>query len=168
LSKDYESMSEVKLTDIAMLENPHCFRNDCGQGYQGGQKFIVKESGPLYFEAGDIIVKNPVPMKYGLQVGSGDLVGYQPIKITQDLVGKTIAVFKSVEIKTINDKPSRDQIIWFLNVKLAGGIAIVLHCNRQLSVEELLAMPRRTDKHGEVKDKAIAELYATYQRRRGF
>lgn len=165
---DYESMSEVELTDIAMIDNPHCFRNDCGQGYQGGKKFNVKQDGVIPVAEGDLIVLNPSPMKYGLQVGSGDLVGWEPIKVTPELVGKTIAVFKSVEIKTIKDKPSREQIIWFLNIKLSGGIAIVLHCNKPLSVEELISMSRRTDKAGKAKDKAIDVLYNEYKRRRGF
>lgn len=159
--------SEAKLTDRAMLEHKHCYRNDCGQGYQGGQKFKVKADGVIPVKEGDLILKNPSPVKYGLQKGSGDLVGWTPVKVTEKLVGKTIAVFTSVEIKTIKDKPGRDQIIWYFNIKMAGGIAIILHCNEPLTTEQLLAMTRRTEAAGAVKDKVIDNLYTEYKRRKG-
>lgn len=164
---NYEDMSEVKLTDLARLDDPHLFRNDCGQGWQGGQRFKAKSSGPVYLEAGEEIIRNPTRVKYGLQVGSGDLVGWQRVEVTPDLVGKTIAVFKSVEIKTKNDKIDREQIIWYFNVKLAGGIAQVKHCNKLLTVDEVLALPRRSNKAAEAKDKIIEGLHSEYLRRRG-
>lgn len=171
MTGDDKNMSEAKLTDLAMLSNKHCFRNDCGQGYQGGVKKVAKTSGPIHVEKGDIVVINPVPVKYGLQVGSGDLVGYTEVKLTPEMVdklkGKTVAIFTSVEVKTLRDKPSRDQIIWYLNVRLSGGIAKMLHCNKDLTIEEILAMPRRTDKNKEAKDKIIDDLYQEFNRRRG-
>jgi len=159
--------SEAKLTDRAMLTHKHTFRNDCGQGYVGGQPFNVKKAGPIHVEPGDLVVKNPSRMKYGLQTGSGDLIGWTPIIVTEKLIGKTIAIFTSVEIKTIKDKPGRDQIIWFFNIKLAGGIAIMLHCNKELSVDELLSMSRRSEAASVAKDKIIDNLHTEYKRRRG-
>ncbi len=41
----------------------------------------------------------PRAVKYGLAVGSSDLIGITPVKITQDMVGKTIGVFTGVEVK---------------------------------------------------------------------
>lgn len=164
---EYSDLSEVKLTDIAIKDNPYVFKNDCGQGYHGGQRFTAKTSGPIHVQAGDIIIKNPTPVKYGLEVGSGDLIGWRPIKITPELVGKTIGVFLSIEIKTKNDKPSRDQIIWYLNLRLSGCIAEILHCNKKLTVDEFLAMSRRSDKAAEVKDKIIDNLFQELKMRGG-
>ena len=44
-------------------------------------------------------VTAPRAIKYGLAVGSSDLIGITPIKITEDMVGKTIGVFTGVEVK---------------------------------------------------------------------
>ena len=41
----------------------------------------------------------PRAIKYGLAVGSSDLIGITPIEITPDMVGKTIGVFTGVEVK---------------------------------------------------------------------
>lgn len=41
----------------------------------------------------------PRAVRYGLAVGSSDLIGITPVKITPDMVGKTIGVFTGVEVK---------------------------------------------------------------------
>lgn len=41
----------------------------------------------------------PHAIRYGLAVGSSDLIGITPVKITSDMVGKTIGVFTGVEVK---------------------------------------------------------------------
>jgi len=43
----------------------------------------------------------------------------------------------------------------------------MLHCNKELSVEELLAMSRRSEAASAAKDKIIDNLHAEYKRRRG-
>lgn len=42
---------------------------------------------------------------YGLHNGSHDLIGIKKVKITPDMVGKTIGVFVSIEIKKSGWKP---------------------------------------------------------------
>jgi VRR-NUC domain len=63
---------------------------------------------------------------FGLHVGSGDLIGWTPTLITPDMVGRTLAVFTSVEVKTPTGKVSRDQQHWQDAVTKAGGVAVVL------------------------------------------
>ena len=41
----------------------------------------------------------PHAIRYGLAVGSSDLIGITPVKITPDMVGQTIGVFTGVEVK---------------------------------------------------------------------
>lgn len=41
----------------------------------------------------------PRAVRYGLAVGSSDLIGITPVKITPDMVGKTVGVFTGVEVK---------------------------------------------------------------------
>jgi hypothetical protein len=58
-------------------------------------------------------------------VGSGDLIGWKAITVTPEHVGKTFAVFLSIEVKTATGKPSAEQVRWQKVVKQHGGIAMI-------------------------------------------
>ena len=62
------------------------------------------------------------PVQFGLAKGSSDLIGFKTIKITPDMVGKEIAQFVSLEIKTERSKLSTLQHNWLQKVKSSGGI----------------------------------------------
>lgn len=59
-------------------------------------------------------------VQYGLCVGSSDLIGYLPVTITQEHVGKTLAVFVAIEAKSAAGtlRPEQRQ---FLNVANQHG-----------------------------------------------
>lgn len=64
------------------------------------------------------------PVRYGLVEGSGDLIGYTPVVITSDMVGKTIAVFTSVEVKRPKGGTLKDsQKNFIIQVLKHGGFA---------------------------------------------
>jgi hypothetical protein len=42
----------------------------------------------------------------------GDLIGFEEVKITPDMVGKTVAVFKNIEIKGRGDVAKSGQKRW--------------------------------------------------------
>jgi hypothetical protein len=85
--------------------------------------------------------KTGIPVRFGMgniskehnaQVKSSDEIGWTPVRITQQMVGKHIAVFTAIEIKTPSfkikseyRKGSREAAqLKFINiVKYAGGIA---------------------------------------------
>jgi hypothetical protein len=95
-------------------------------------------------ELGTILYKNNVGMmkdqfgnviRFGLCKGSSDLIGWTPVTITEDMVGKTIAVFTAVEVKRDKFGPygaTDDQIHFINNVKRHGGMAGVADCNKDL------------------------------------
>jgi hypothetical protein len=60
---------------------------------------------------------------YGLCTGSSDLIGWTSIEITEEMIGKKLAIFTALEIKTETGKVSPEQKIFLENVKNAGGIA---------------------------------------------
>lgn len=66
-----------------------------------------------------------IPVKCGLAVGSGDDIGWQKITITPEMVGRTVAVFLSVESKTPTGRVRPEQIEWRDCVKQAGGLAFI-------------------------------------------
>ena len=64
-------------------------------------------------------------IRYGLTTGSADLIGWQTVTITPDMVGQRFARFLSVEVKTPTGRLSPEQSTWRQAVLKAGGIAVV-------------------------------------------
>lgn len=74
----------------------------------------------------------------GLQPkGSGDLIGIRSVKITQDMVGKTIGQFVCIECKTSKGaiRPEQKNYIDFIQSK--GGLAAV--CRSEADAIKLLS-----------------------------
>jgi ribosomal protein S19 len=42
------------------------------------------------------------PVQFGLCKGSADLIGWKRVTVTPEMVGSTVAVFTSIEVKTRN------------------------------------------------------------------
>ncbi len=63
-------------------------------------------------------------IRYGLCNGSSDWIGWRPITITPDMVGKQVAVFLAIETKDTTDA-NDDQLRFLSAVLEAGGIALV-------------------------------------------
>lgn len=61
-------------------------------------------------------------VQFGLAKGSSDLIGFKKIKITEDMIGKEIAQFVSIEIKTEKGKLTTQQNNWLTFINKAGGI----------------------------------------------
>jgi hypothetical protein len=73
--------------------------------------------------SGLFYTKMGTPVRCGLCVGSSDLIGYAPVKITADMIGKTVAVFLAIECKSRRGREEQDQIAFALAVQKAGGCA---------------------------------------------
>ena len=58
--------------------------------------------------------------------GSSDLIGWKRVTITPDMVGSTVAVFTSIEVKTATGRLRPEQRQWLDAVQAAGGIAGVV------------------------------------------
>lgn len=63
------------------------------------------------------------PVQFGLARGSADLIGWRTITITPDMVGRQVAVFTSIEVKTPTGRVRPEQQAWLSAVQRAGGIA---------------------------------------------
>ena len=61
-------------------------------------------------------------VKYGLCVGSSDIIGFVPVVITPDMVGQTVAVFLAVETKA-GTKATKEQDAFIAMVQRFGGRA---------------------------------------------
>ena len=118
------SILEKNIINRVLIKFPTLFRNNTGKGWVG--KIISHTEGIL-------ILLNPRPLNTGLCVGSSDLIGWTPIKITHDMVGHTISVFTACEIKTDNLKPTKEQTNFINAVNKQGGIACVAYSENDLT-----------------------------------
>lgn len=110
------------------------FRNNVGTGWIGKTFRVLKpvnvviNNQLMQLNAGDIVIKEPRPLDAGLFKGSSDLIGWKTIVIEPEMIGKSIAVFSSIEVKKHNGKATNEQVIWIQNIRNAGGIAGVARC----------------------------------------
>lgn len=63
-------------------------------------------------------------IRYGVcNPGGSDIIGFTKIKITPEMVGKEVAVFTAVEVKTVTGKKRTAQENFIRVVNSSGGIA---------------------------------------------
>ena len=103
------------------------FRNNTGTAWQGE---IIK------LKNGDILIKNPRPIHFGLCKGSSDSIGFIPVKITYSHVGKTLPVFTAIEFKSKTGRLSTEQKNFNEMILSHNGISIT--ANSALTQTELL------------------------------
>jgi hypothetical protein len=109
------AMNETNLMNTIMLAPHGCrlFRNNTGA--------IKDQTGRL--------------VRFGLCKGSSDLIGFKPVTITPEMVGRQVAVFTAIEVKTPDGKPTPEQLHFLNRVKELGGIAGIAR-----SVDDVLAI----------------------------
>lgn len=79
---------------------------------------------------GDVLIRNARPFKAGIE-GMHDLVGWQSVEVTPEMVGMRLAVFASLEVKGARGRPRKMQLVFRDNVLKAGGLSGIVY-----SVEE--------------------------------
>ncbi len=90
------------------------FRNNTGMAWQG----IIKKQAN-----GSILLMSPRPVNFGLCEGSSDLIGWTPYEIQPEDVGKKVAIFTAIEVKTKSVTSTKEQKNFIARVKADGGIA---------------------------------------------
>lgn len=121
-------MLESKLMrkiQVAMSDaGARMFRNNVGLGWIGKSRHIT-ETMTVNVYPGDVIIQNARPLHAGLVEGSSDLIGFLPITITQEMVGRRIAVFVASEVKSDGGVLRTEQRNFLNVVNEAGGIGMV-------------------------------------------
>jgi hypothetical protein len=112
------------------------FRNITAQGW-AGKSFELKAGEKYTAPTRCRVVLDPYPIKAGLCVGSGDLIGGEEVTITPDMVGQTVLVFASWEVKSGTGRPTEEQKTFARVVRGRGGIAATVR-----SEEEAVAATR--------------------------
>jgi len=120
---------ETNLTrkiQLALGKNPkiRIFRNNSGKCWIGAsRKFTQAQT--VNVKSGDVLVQQARYFDAGLCVGSSDLIGMKSVTITPDMVGKTMAVFTAIEVKTPTGKISPEQVNFLNMVQKMGGLGII-------------------------------------------
>lgn len=102
------------------------FRNNVGMGWTG-QRLQLKPGQPYHVSHGDVVLRMARPLHSGLAKGSSDLIGLFTLKITPEMVGSSVAVFTSPEIKVPGKSATPEQGRWIKMVNGHGGFAGVFH-----------------------------------------
>lgn len=55
--------------------------------------------------------------------GGSDLIGITPIRITPDMVGKTVGVFTAIEVKSKTGRATEQQVNFIKSIEKQGGLA---------------------------------------------
>jgi hypothetical protein len=109
------------------------FRNNTGSAWVGyGKPIRIKQSGKYFIEAGSVVLEKARPINYGLAVGGGDLFGFRPVVITQEMVGTTIAQVANVEGKTSSTKTTKEQLNFHNFILNSGGFSKIVRSEEEL------------------------------------
>ena len=100
---------------LGRFQNLRLFRNNSGTGWVGKYR---KLNG-----SGNVLIEDARPLHAGLCDGSSDLVGWTSLEIKPEHVGKRVAVFTALEIKTDSGRANASQLNFIEQVRAAGGFA---------------------------------------------
>ena len=113
------------------------FRNNTGVAWSGSSprfkkggiaKKIAQILG-IKVNAGDTVavLRNPRKIEFGLKKGSSDTIGVTKIKVTEEMVGRTLGVFTALEMKTGRTPTTEEQKNFISAVRESGGIAGIVY-----------------------------------------
>ena len=100
------------------------FRNNIVTAWQGQ---VYRPTARVQVSVGpqDVVIRNARAINAGLGVGTSDLIGWAPLVISADMIGKRVAIFSSVEIKTKTGRVTPEQKNFLSVVDGEGGLAIL-------------------------------------------
>jgi len=99
------------------------FRCNSGTGWIGNSVRIDK-SRTVRVHPGDVIIKQ-ARIFHGAIKGTPDLIGFTQVYIKPEMVGRIMAIYTGVEVKTPKLRPTKEQLNFIAMVKEFGGIGLV-------------------------------------------
>lgn len=94
------------------------FRVNVGTGWTGSRVSRTTLRGQPV-----AIIENPRPFSTGLPEGFSDILAAVQVEITPDMIGKTLAVFAVVEVKSSTGRATAQQKKFIETISNAGGLA---------------------------------------------
>lgn len=109
---------------------------------QNAIRLVLSKSGFRMFRnnIGIATFQDGRKVEYGLGPGTSDLIGWKPVVVTQDMVGRKLAVFAAVEVKKPGHKTSKERLAQQINfleqVVKSGGIGVM--CDDEAKAPKLV------------------------------
>lgn len=122
MSDETALMKELQIAASQM--GARLFRQNTGMAWVGKATRIARPQRVLV-NAGDVVIRGARPFHAGRE-GMSDLGGWHPVIVTEEMVGKPLAVYAQVEVKD-GARPTQAQLDWIGMVLRAGGLAGVAH-----------------------------------------
>jgi len=120
-----------KLIRLAVAKASTMFRQNTGMAWASDTVFKPTIKTQVMMQPGDVLLRGARPLRAGLCVGSSDLIGWTSIRVTQEMVGRLLAVFTAIECKVPGKNATDEQQIFIDNVRKAGGFAGVAHNEKE-------------------------------------
>jgi len=120
--------SEIMI-ELGKIRNLRVFRNHCGRGVTGK---ILKGKAP-----GEWIVKNGRMTTFGLAPGTPDIVGWETVTITPEMVGKEVALILFVEVKDLKGSLSEGQLN-FATLARSMGCKVIVARSAEEAVSQIV------------------------------
>ena len=120
---------EVKaaiLREFGCRSDLRLFNNPVGEAWMG--KTVSQTNG-------QIVLRYPRRVRFGLVPGSSDLIGFRTVVVTPDMVGKPIAQFVAIETKGPTGRATKDQKNFLRVIEKSGGIAILAKNNADVELK---------------------------------
>jgi hypothetical protein len=91
----------------------------------------AKKTMTVTMNPGDVLLRNGHPVKMGV-VGMSDGGGFVPVKVTDEMIGRTVAVSLWIEDKGGSGRPSTEQRAFIQMVRNFGGRAGISRCEEDV------------------------------------
>lgn len=134
MSGDSQSARLDKLRIHAQENQGRLFRNNVGEAWTGEHRVlkpipdILRKMFRLALGVTTVlIIVGYRRIKYGLTVGSSDLIGWKSVTVTPEMVGQKIAVFWAMEEKYGLDRVKPEQANFLNQVHESGGLAEIAY-----------------------------------------
>jgi|TARA_Y100000310_G_scaffold92194_1_gene89795 hypothetical protein len=112
LEKQVQNLVMLAVAKIGTI----IFRVNTGQAWGGSR--VIPQKGNR------VLIEDAMPIQMGLTKGGSDLIGWTPVEITPEMVGRKVAVFTAIECKREKGgRLSTEQGRFLRRVRDDGGIA---------------------------------------------
>jgi hypothetical protein len=124
-AKESESAIQARILLECGRGGTVLFRQNTARGWVGESTKYQRATQVMVYP-GDVVVRNARPLHAGLCIGSPDIVGWEPLVITAEMVGRTVAVFTGFEVKSATGRPTPEQRNFLDRLSSAGGVAALV------------------------------------------
>ena len=119
---------QIRASELAM----RLFRVNVGTGWTGDKISKIHTPRMVRVRKGDVVISRARPLSTGVPKGYHDLTGWHSVEITPEMVGRKIAVFTSIEVKTDKGKLTDEQANFMGQVDKSGGITGIGRCSEDV------------------------------------